>query len=583
MCAIAGVVYLYRDALHHDIEKMINDMKHRGPDDLGFFFDQKIALGQSRLAVIDIQGGKQPMLSSDGNLVLVFNGEIYNYKDLMFSLQEKGIVFKTQSDSEVLLHLYEQYGSQMMMMLNGMFSFAIYDKRNNEIFIARDRLGVKPLYIYQKNGLFAFASELQGLFSLSEIRSNLSLNHDALWHYFSLLYVPPPKTIFQEISVFPAGSYGYVRNGILELEAYWSPIILEPSSESASLDVYLDTARKLINTSVSLRMQSDVPYGAFLSGGVDSSLVVGAMATASHEPVKTFTARIQDEELDEVSYAAVVADKYKTEHHVLDVGTLDRAVLYKIVSHMGQPFADSSILPTYLIAQKIRQFVTVVLGGDGGDELFCGYNKYSKLLTNDSNATVEEAFINRVGEDQKNSIFSEEFKERITEKKTFSALLQHPWNKEYQGLDLLRFLDITYFLGGDILPKLDSLSMAHSLEAREPLLDNALVEFALSLPTSMLVSQHYNKVLLKALVAREFSDSHAYRQKVGFIIPVSRWLSELLKDGLPEPLFHDIFNQKKVNESLDRFIKGDQTETQLLFGYAMFAFWSEWFRSLEKS
>ena len=557
---------------------MIARMKHRGPDDEGFYYYNEVALGQSRLSIIDLAGGHQPMYSSDKKLALVFNGEIYNYKELTAELEQKGYTFVTKSDSEVLLHLYEEYGKEMLGLLNGMFAFAIYNQDTNKLFVARDRVGVKPLYIFNHGGTFAFASEIEGLRALPSVKEKLTVNHDALWHYFSLLYIPPPLTIYKEINHLPAGHYLTFQDGELEIKQYWQ-LRIEPD-ETLDFKKTVDELESLIASSVQLRMQSDVPYGAYLSGGVDSSLIVGKMAGVSDQPVKTFTARVVSEEFDESTFAATVAEHYKTDHKILTVEKIDFSLLKNLLPHFGQPFADSSILPTYLISKKIREYVTVVLGGDGGDELFSGYDKYKAVLNTDDNEVVRHAFVNRVPAGVKEEFFTDKFQTSLSDKDTFSFLLQDKDNNNYQGYNLLRFLDMKFFLQGDILPKLDSMSMANSLEAREPLLDYRIIELAERLPKSFLIGPERNKIILKAMLEKYFPKEFVNRQKVGFIIPVATWIEQhttaVLEATLPKEM-ETLVNRPALEDMVERFRQGEKQLANFLFAYLIFTYWANEF------
>lgn len=575
MCGIAGIISREK-IIPGSVEGIILKMKHRGPDDEGFYYDKNIAIGQSRLSIIDLSGGHQPMVSEDGNIVLVFNGEIYNYKELTKDLKRQRCKFFTKSDSEVLIHLYQKYGEKMLSYLNGMFAFAIYDKKNNKIFIARDRVGVKPLYIYQRQGFFAFASEIEGLRALSEVRCNLTLNKNALWHYFSLLYVPPPITIYNEIEHLPAGHFLVYEKGRARVESYWQPKIGVDSN--ISLEQAMDELDQLLKSSVQLRMQSDVPYGAYLSGGIDSSLIVSKMAALSRDPIKTFTVQIQDALLDERVYAQQVSDFFKTDHRVLSLGSIDLLVLKDLCRFFGQPFADSSILPTFLISRKIREYVTVVLGGDGGDELFAGYDKYLLVYYDGSRESVKRAFVNRVSDSVKKQFFSTDFLREFEKNDTFDYLCSHPANSGYQGFDLLRFLDIQFFLQGDILPKLDSMSMASSLEAREPLLDYRIMELALRLPKHLLVNEKQNKVVLKTMLRKYFSKEFTDRQKVGFVIPIAQWLRgniQTIREIKMPANVQNIFNPICVQNAIDNFEQGDTSFANILFAYLQLNIWTD--------
>ncbi len=575
MCGIAGIISDNENHLR-SIDSMVKVMEHRGPDDTGSYCSLPVAFGQNRLSIIDLAGGHQPMLSADKSQILIFNGEIYNYKELTRELEGKGYVFQTKSDSEVLLHLYAAYGPGMLSLLNGMFAFAIYDLKKQEVFIARDRLGVKPIYYYEKNGIIAFASEIQALRAMPEINQSLTINTTALWHYFSLLYIPQPLTIFNEIKVFPSGHYGVIKDGHMTTKEYWRPVI--KPADWKNLDECANTLDELLDSATALRMQSDVPYGAYLSGGVDSSLIVGKMAAHSSTPVKTFTARIRSAELDELYFAETAAKKFGTEHTVVPIDDINLDLIRELLRFFGQPFADSSLLPTYLISKKIREHVTVVLGGDGSDEIFSGYDKYWRVLANDSDETVRAAFLNRVPEGAKETFFTKEFQEKVRPTDTFAYLTSHAHNANYRGHDLLRFLDLEFFLKGDILAKVDHMSMANSIEARGPFLDYRIVEFGLTVPSAFLVSKERNKVLVKHLLERSFPPTFVNRPKVGFMLPVAEWLRAHVDTivGMEPPAWlRGIIDHAQVRHYAKAYQAGESEWGNLLFAYLVLCLWAE--------
>lgn len=576
MCGIAGILTTDLD-VSLPVKEMVASMKHRGPDDRGLYCHRGVALGHSRLSIIDLSSsGHQPMYNTDKSLVLIFNGEIYNYIELREKLKLQGIPFHSDSDSEVLLNLYELKREKMLEDLIGMFAFVIYDIKNEELFIARDPIGKKPLYYFFQDNILVFASEIQALRHVSTVEQSLTLNHEAVWHYFSLLYVPQPMTIFNEIKVFPAGHYGIYRKGNLMVEKYWEPIISIKKWDN--IDQCGEELSKILDSAVAWRMRSDVPYGAYLSGGIDSTIVVSKMVKSTNEQIKTFTATIHDNILNENQHAAMVADKFCTKHTTLDVNGINFDLINTLLKYFGQPFADSSLLPTYLISQKIREYVTVVLGGDGGDEFFSGYDKYFKLLQNNSDEAVEQAFINRVPAGVKEFIFSRQFSSAIKQKSTFQFLISSSVNKNYRGYDLLKFLDIEFFLKGDILPKIDHMSMANALEARTPLLDRRVMDFALSVPQEFLVSKERNKILLKLLVEEFMPKEFVNRPKVGFMLPIADWMRKIAPEisqlELPNSI-RSFFDKEQMGEIIKEYQNGKDEFGYLLFGYVVFVYWAQ--------
>jgi len=576
MCGIAGMrsdkIDVAQKTLH-----MMNNLHHRGPDDFGQYTHSNFSLGHKRLSIIDLKGGKQPITNEDESIVLVFNGEIYNYKELKKHLELKGHQFKTHSDSEVIIHLYEEYHLQSLEKLNGMFAFAIYDKKNQTLCLARDRMGIKPLFYYHKNDIFAFSSEIQALKTIKEIKQTLTLNAQALWHYFSLLFIPSPYTIYNEITALQPANYLLIGPDEYTENYYWKP----PKNVffNHNIDECADSLQYLIDQSVRLQMQSDVPYGAFLSGGIDSSLVVSSMAKQSHDPIKTFSVKVCDEELDDSKYAEIIAKKYQTHHFRLSIDQIDSNLLINLIHRFGQPFADSSILPTFLVSKMIRSHVTVALGGDGADELFAGYNKYKQIVTKMDSSIIGNSFF-RVPENLKKSVFTKDFIGQHLEN-TLSAITDLCYYKPTDAFDHLRQLDSRIFLEGDILTKVDIMSMAHSLEARVPLLDNNIIDYAWNIPPRFLFKHETGKVVLKHLLHRSMPESFVYRPKIGFMLPVNRWLKSILNQLFDEALQSSIiqhsgfFNIKILNHMGDKVKKGNQEiqYSHLLFAFIVFYLW----------
>src|SRR5262245_5411841 len=388
MCGIAGEISLHPDVdvVAADIVTIMREMVHRGPDDEGFFEDprRRVALGMRRLSIIDLHGGHQPIFNEDGSVVCVFNGEIYNFRILRSELERRGHRFRTATDTEVLVHLYEDDGVAALRHLRGMFAFALWDARRECLFLARDRVGKKPLYYTIIQNRLVFASELTALHALPSL--DQEVDPVALDLYLTHCYVPAPHSIYKSVRKLPAAHYILVRNGQLELGSYWRPSISPPlrlPREQIIRELSTRTAE-----AVRLRMISDVPLGCFLSGGTDSSAVVALMAEASSEPVKTFSIGFSHEKFSELQYARVVADRYKTDHHEFTCKPGPAAVFPETTRHFGEPFGDSSALPTWYVSQLARRYVTVVLNGDGGDEIFAGYPWYRSAMLLDRLAHV---------------------------------------------------------------------------------------------------------------------------------------------------------------------------------------------------
>ena len=523
-------------------ESNLNELNHRGPNSNGTFHNKDVSLGHTRLSIIDVENGQQPMVVEKGNLALVFNGEIYNYRELRDRI--KNTTFKTDSDTEVLLEYYRNFGLYRTLEdINGMFSFAIYD--NGKTILVRDRLGIKPLFYYLEDQNLSFCSELSPLKNLIGV-DNLTINPQAVSMFFNTYYIASPDTIWNEIKSLEPGHYIKFEKDSVEVKKYWS--LKQDERKFEDLE-YLES---LISDSVFLRMRSDVPYGAYLSGGTDSSLVVKHMS--NHDRCKTFTAEIYDDELNERKYAEKVVEKCDTEHTNLPINYEDISLdfLRGLVKYFGQPFADSSIVPTYLISKEISNNVTVALGGDGADEVFCGYNKYNNLKD------IRKNFFRNTN----NDFISDKYN-----KDTYEYMLTKlPYIPEDKS-EILRLLDIRFFLEGDILQKVDRLSMANSLEVRVPFLDHRIVEYSNSLTYDKLFGK-IRKYPIKKILEKYFNKDFVHRSKIGFMLNVGEWIDNFdgwvsKSNALKTEVFVKNFNIKKVK---DKYLK---------FAILMFCLWYE--------
>mgnify|MGYP003640479622 FL=1 len=532
MCGIIG-------STEHTINRVIlNDIDHRGPDSKGLYCNKDVSLGHARLSIIDLSSGQQPMISDDGQKVLVFNGEIYNYRELKKNLDCE---FSTSSDTEVLLKYYEKYGLEKTLKeLNGMFAFSLYDKTKGKIFLARDRMGIKPLFYSLQNGL-TFCSEISSVKDLIGI-DNLSIDPIAVSMFFNTYYIASPNTIWNEIKSLEQGHYLEfdVRTKAGSIKKYWS---LTPQERKESDLGHLEN---LLRDAVSLRTRSDVPYGAYLSGGVDSSLVVQHLSSIE-QGCKTFTAVINDKELNEKEYASIVADKCRTNHTDIFVNydEIKLNFLRKLVRHFGQPFADSSIIPTYLISNKISSNVTVALGGDGSDEVFCGYNKY-----NNPEKPITERFFRNTNLD---------FLEDDYKNDTYDYMLTKLPYLTRDKNELMRLLDIRFFLEGDILQKVDRMSMASSLEVRVPFLDHRIVEYSNCLTYESMFGK-IRKYPIKRLLEQYFDKQFVHRNKIGFMLGFDGWNDK----------FDEVINNCEIMKS--NVFKDNFDITTIKNGYLKFAF-----------
>jgi asparagine synthase (glutamine-hydrolysing) len=567
MCGIAGVVST--EEIDPDlVRRMCTTIEHRGPDGSGFHAGPGVALGMRRLAIIDVAGGQQPVSNEDGTVVAVFNGEIYNFLDLRAELLRQGHRFTTNGDSECLVHLYEEHGDNLVHRLRGMFAFAIWDARRSRLLLARDRLGKKPLY-WRSDGVgLSFASELKAL--LEDHTFHRRIDHVALHHYLTYQYVPAPWSIFAGVQKLPAGHLLVWENGRASVRCYWR-VNFAPQPVGSEAEAG-ERLRELLLEATKIRMVSERPLGAFLSGGIDSSAVVAAMAQQSSSPIKTFSIGFDDKRFDERVYARAVAARYHTDHHEMVVSPSALDVLPALAWHFDEPFADPSAIPTFYVAQLSRQHVTVVLNGDGGDECFGGYRRYSLMAAHAwipsrapglaslgrlgsvlATRSPQQSLRRNIGRglellahptsrrygrlmsyflpEQKNDLYSDALRAELSEVDSYQ-LLDVAYGESGADRDAGRAMDVDMntYLPGDLLVKADITTMANSLEARSPFLDQHLVEWAAGLPTRLKVRPHRTKYILKQAVADWLPREVINRPKMGFSIPLASWLRGELRD-----------------------------------------------------
>lgn len=620
MCGIAGFTRFHHQTGDAEtLKSMGNAIYHRGPDAGGEYLDEGIGLCHRRLSIIDLSAaGTQPMHSSDNNLAIVFNGEIYNFQDLRDELSSQGHTFNTKTDTEVLLALYQRDGASMVNHINGMFAFAIWDKTQQTLFIARDRLGKKPLYYYHDNGYFVFGSELKALHQAPQVPK--IIRPDAVYDFFTYQYIPDPKTIYQHIyKLEPGHTLTIDKNGINKAQ-YWNLSFKNQRSDSA--ETIATDLLAVINQSVKERMVSDVPLGAFLSGGVDSSGVVGLMAQNSDKPVTTCSIGFDSEKFDEVKFAQVIADQFKTDHHEFTVKENVQDNLEKIAAFFDEPFADPSLIPTYFVSELARQQVTVALAGDGGDEGFAGYSKYATdamenkirnlfpafvrknifgkiapLLANCNSTLGRKAhtLLNTLSHDPAygffltnsffnetlfNSLATDNFKQQLGDYHPSSITTRHYNNADADDhLSKILYTDIKTYLPGDILVKVDRMSMANSLEVRAPLLDYHVIEFAAKVPSALKYNKGDKKHILKKAFSKLLSHDTLYRKKMGFSVPLAQWLRNEIKDQAEATLFNaphglaDYFNIEQVKILWDKHQNNEQDYSTELWSMLMFQLW----------
>lgn len=554
---------------------MCDSIVHRGPDEEGLFVDRSVGLGMRRLSILDLSTGSQPIFNEDKSISLVFNGEIYNFQSLRDDLLKKGHQFRTQGDTEVIVHLYEQYGLDFAEHLNGMFAIAIWDSRRRRLILTRDRLGQKPLYYAtDASGRLVFASEIKAILQSGLISA--TLDEAATYHYFNLGYIPHPRSIYKEISQLPPASQLVCENGQTRISRYWQLARkVEPPGSRAET---AERIRELLDDAVRLRMISDVPLGAFLSGGLDSSLTVALMAARSDRPVKTFHVDFGESDVSEADFAREVARLYGCDHHEMRIGADSEEFFRLLTTHLDEPLADSSAVPTYFVSKLAREHVTVALAGDGGDESFGGYSRYRRALRRATRPAVRRAAMAVVGrtagrfmprfapgrryvhglalsndqafavgtaELETRALLTRDFLGHVNSESTFGVLSPAMLDADAtDALAPLTHLDSVRYLPDDILTKVDRMSMANSLEVRSPFLDHRVFELAATLPHDWKIENGRTKAILRDAFAGDLPDSALNPQKRGFSMPVARWMRSDLRPALEEAI-----NARDVIES----------------------------------
>lgn len=614
MCGICGIIARPGQEVDASrLQTMNTALAHRGPDESGLRIDGHVGLAMRRLSIIDLSGGHQPMASEDGKTVLVFNGEIYNFQELRSGLQQAGHVFRTASDTEVLLRAYEEYGDACLDRLNGMFAFAIYDRKKDRLLAARDRLGIKPLYYAEAAGTLTFASELNAL-----VRGGVEtggINLAALDAYLSFLFVPAPDTIYAGVHKLRPGEKLVFEKGRLQKESYWRPDFTPDSTWTlgSASERYLE----LLTDSVRLQRISDVPLGAFLSGGLDSTSVVATLAGMADTPVRTFAIGFDDPKYNELPYARAAAEHFQTEHveEVMQPDLVDMTP--GLAAHFGEPFADSSSVPTWLVSQLARREVTVALSGDGGDELFAGYEWTHRtlqaqrlgrmpaplrsliagglaLVPKSPLAGKLRRFAADAGRDpmvafrNRHTCFTPEQRAGLYLPEVAEQLAGHAADRfeehaeaasHFGNPEQYLYHDTMMYLPDDILTKVDRMSMANSLEVRVPLLDHRIVEFAATLPFELKHNRGMSKVLPKHALRDRLPESALEQRKQGFAIPVHRWFREDLRDHFgevalaPDARLKGLLREEAVTALRDEHLSGKEDSGHRLWALLMLEHW----------
>jgi len=602
------------------VHAMCAALEHRGPDSRGVHAEGPIGLGIQRLRVIDLATGDQPVYNEDRSIAVVLNGEIYNYRELRERLSANGHRFATAGDTEVIAHLYEEEGPDCVRSLAGMFAFALWDGRREELLVARDRIGKKPLFYSERGGAISFASELWALLADGEIPREV--DPAALDRFFTYTYVPSPFSAFRGVRKLPPASLLRWRDGKIRIERYWK-LDYAPTLDIGSEAEAGEAVRDAVRAAVRRRMVADVPLGAFLSGGVDSTAVVAAMAEQSSNPVKTFSIGFETEGFDELPYAREMAERFGTDHHELLVRPDAVELLPKLVRHYGEPFADHSAIPSFYLAEMARRQVTVALTGDGGDEAFGGYGRYANAamlqrldrlpaglrrriaavgaqVRPDGNLnsprnrlrrasallslSPQERYVramSRFGPALRDTVYTAEFCASL--EGSPADTIAAPW-ADSTALNLVdRMLDVDQqtYLPGDLLTKMDIATMAYGLEARSPLLDHELLEFAAALPVRFKVRGAEKKIALRAALRGVVPDRLIDRTKHGFQVPMAEWFRTDLRDLARETLLgdaarsRDYLRQDVVSGLLERHLAREEDNSALLWSFLTFELWHQ--------
>jgi asparagine synthase (glutamine-hydrolysing) len=619
MCGIAGFIAASEGKAAERaarLDSMCRVITHRGPDEQGTAIEGRAAMGMRRLAIIDLETGQQPIYNTDRSKLIVFNGEIYNYGELKQDLESRGYTFRTNSDTETIIHAYDAFGADCVDRLEGMFAFAIWDTVENRLFMARDRVGKKPLfYTMTPGGDFVFGSELKVLLEHGGV--SREIDHGALDAYLTFGYVPEELCIFKGVGKLEPGHYLTFQNSEIRSKRYWDFNFSEEPVTGTEDEIAGELLDRL-RDSVRARLISEVPLGAFLSGGVDSSAVVGLMSQIMDQPVKTFSIGFNEDSFDELKYARLAAGHFKTDHHefILTPDSVD--IVDELVWHFDEPFADSSALPTYMVSKLAREHVTVALSGDGGDELFAGYTRY---VTDRERSRIERLpyglrrnLLRRLSEALPHGARGKNFLFNISldaagryidsishfngprKRQLYSGEMQSKMNgtfargerlyREIAGsvasddqTEKLLYLDSKTYLPSDILTKVDRMTMASSLEARSPLLDHKLIEFVARIPVSMKLKGSETKHIFKKAIAGFVPHEILHREKQGFGVPISEWINAKLKDRIIGDLSdrrsteRGYFDPKYVGLLIDEHARGRRDHSHAVWTLWMLELW----------
>jgi len=620
MCGICGTTGIADERL---MRRMCEVLVHRGPDDTGFYIDKesRISLGVRRLSIIDLKGGHQPIHNEDKRIWIVFNGEIYNFMELRKLLKERGHSFYTRTDTETIVHLYEEYGEACVNALQGMFAFALWNEKEKKLFVARDRLGIKPLYYYERKGELIIGSEIKAILEHPDVSREVNL--EALNLYLTLQYVPSPLTMFSGIKKLPPGHYLVWARGKMNIKQYWDVTFLE-RKQKVDEKAAKEELKSKIEEAVRVRMRADVPLGVLLSGGIDSGAIASFAARLSHQPVKTFTIGFEAKgDYNEFKEARLISKRFNTDHHEIILSApKTQELLPKLIWHLDEPLADQAAIPTYLVSRFARREVKVALTGEGGDEFFGGYPRYgwfriAKMLQNKiplslrklllqsitkssvreerkryaqlllgefSDAERHISWIGSFSDSNKEILYGERMKENLNSgviEDLVSGYLENGFEENL--LHSLMYLDVKTWLVDNILTKVDKMSMSASLEARIPFLDHRLVEFVATLPASFKVRGLKTKFLLKSMLDGILPAEILNKRKHAFLVPTAEWFQNGMKEFVKEVLFSKIttnkryFNPDYVKWLVNEHFAGRRDFNQEIWSLLCFELWHRLF------
>ena len=619
MCGICGFNWNNQDL----VDNMTEVLHHRGPDQHGTYCDADVSLGHRRLSIIDLsEQGRQPMTNEDRSIQLVFNGEIYNFQEIKTELEKRGHIFRSHTDTEVIIHAYEEYGFEAVHKFRGMFGFALWDRNKKRLWLVRDRIGIKPLYYYWKDGKFLFGSEIKAI--LQDPLVPRELNHQALYAYLGFEFVPAPDTMFRNIHKIPAGHYLVLENGQVQVKEYWDlkyPIEDKPQS----MGEMIERMRALIDESVKLRLISDVPLGAFLSGGLDSSTLVAMMRRHIPGRLRTFTIGYRDKTFSELDYAKLVADTFATDHQVLMIEDMNEAAIEQSLWHLDEPMTDLSSIPLMFICRQAKQHVTVCLSGEGGDEVFAGYDRFKaskinhfyQMIPANMRKSLLEDFVDRMADrPQKkgpvnmlkrfiegsrlpsdggqlrwqyfsnaqldNALYNDSFKKQVA-MDPFARV--RDYNAKCTARDRVNrelYLDTRFMMADSVLMKVDKMSMASALEIRVPLIDHKLVEYMATIPGNLKLRGLQTKYIFRKALEGILPEKIIYRGKQGYSLPVKNLLRGQLKEymiGLinESAVVRENFNLPFIRQLIDQHLAMTHNHNHVLWGLMNTAIWHKKF------